>query len=599
MSTSISVMEQLPTAKLISSQYLNIKDDTDLFAVILMCSHQTHDNVLSIPLLRELALGADVPRMSTNLNLLHYAFKLQWPILAILSATLKERTVHYCWMAWLMIYAESVALLTETESLKEMTKFLILEAVRSGCARSLNQSFKIFHPESKFVFLTSFLAETSALRFSLDVAGLLDDYLLHLKELRMQLFDLEFTEDELIAFSVEILVQHVKVFSTSMEHCQLLLDCISSTGIDERMRSPLDFATLAKINSIIRFTSVRVRVEELIRADFASLADDDELITRSAKEQNEYTRIRDELVESKEFVCAMQIADLLDLTKDAIVYERLISTYKTQLSKFDLVACEAELARSNLSPSILINFLKFIADRIDFGDPEKYSMLKSILDLSAKYQLGSMESGQWDQFEFDLVKCVLRNSEPIDKIDVHHSSHYEEILTRKHQVIFESFVELKEMSGINELSGSLQCDLSEAEVPRFEELMNRLLDLGDVVQALRLQAMFNHSTNDLHYIVFCMALAEGLASMLDLSVEQKRLLNDGVKSAASMFNRRTLRLKRTSSSCSSSPVSRSFLDSVEMSSRVDFEELPSGAKQDLLDSIQVSEPWPYQSRSDE
>lgn len=60
--------------------------------------------------------------------------------------------------------------------------------------------------------------------------------------------------------------------------------------------------------------------------------------------------------------------------------------------------------------------------------------------------------------------------------------------------------------------------------------------------------MFNHRTLDLHYLVFCMALAEGLASLYELSVEQKQMLNESAKSAASKFNRRTLRLARLSQS---------------------------------------------------
>lgn len=58
--------------------------------------------------------------------------------------------------------------------------------------------------------------------------------------------------------------------------------------------------------------------------------------------------------------------------------------------------------------------------------------------------------------------------------------------------------------------------------------------------------MFNHRPLDLHYLVFCMALAEGLASLHDLSGEQRKMLSDGVKSAASKFNRRTLKSTRLS-----------------------------------------------------
>lgn len=120
--------------------------------------------------------------------------------------------------------------------------------------------------------------------------------------------------------------------------------------------------------------------------------------------------------------------------------------------------------------------------------------------------------------------------------------------------------------------------------------------------------MFNHRTLDLHYLVFCMALAEGLASLYELSVEQRQMLNESAKAVASKFNRRTLRLARLSQSkviplgskrqlkfslsfkiagsCSSSPSSRTYMDALE-NTRVDCEDVPSKEKQDLLDAIQV------------
>lgn len=41
-----------------------------------------------------------------------------------------------------------------------------------------------------------------------------------------------------------------------------------------------------------------------------------------------------------------------------------------------------------------------------------------------------------------------------------------------------------------------------------------------------------------------MALAEGLATLYDLSNEQRKMLNEGVKTAVQHFNRRMLRSTR-------------------------------------------------------
>lgn len=586
MSTSLCIMEQLPETKLNSSQYLNIRDDTDLFAIILMCTSQNHDTILSVPLIRELCLCTDVPHLNTYLNLIHFAFKLQWPTLTIIAASINDGLIKiYCWMTWLMIFTESTIILNQTDSLKEMIKFLILYIVRNRHTKSLNQSLEIFYPECKFNFLCKFLAETNSLHFTTDVTGLLDDYLLQFKECHVDILDLEFTQDEINDFTINILIEHVKVFSESIEYTQLLLECICSTGIEERIQSMIDFSTLSKINSIIQLTKVRVNIDKLIRNE---IAEDDEVIARTNDEQNEYNRIRDKLIEQNEFDCAIQVADLLDLTKDSIVFKQWINKYEKEKTLFNIKECEYDLQTYKLSPIILINFLTFIADRYNYCDKEKYDLLKSILEIISKYQLNSIEIYEWDKFEFDLIRCVISNIESIDDIDMHNSNHFKEMQLRVYPVLFESFVELKNISRINDLHIMIDYEMNAENIQRFEQLMTRLLDQGDIVQALRLQAMFNYCTIDLHYIVFCMALAEGLTSILDLSVEQKQMLNEGIKTAASKFNRRTLRLMRKSSSCSSSPDPNSFLDSIEFNSRIDFEELPSGEKQHILDSIQVS-----------
>lgn len=589
MSTSMNFMEQLPATKLISSQYLNINDDTDIFAIILICTcdmRMAHEPLLTVALLKELMLTPDTNQSSTYLNLMRYAFKLKWPILAVLAATINDSAIDYCWITWLMISSEFPMVPADVTSIEDLARIVVRHSVRNKYVRTLHQSVEIFYPLSKFTLFTKFLSETSRYKFTTDVANLLEDYIAELSTQNVRF--VAWTPEDLQEFSVELLIDYVKQSFDSREHCQLLLDCVCSTGIGDIIATPVDICSVAAINRIIRFTGVTLNIDELMRQPMAMEVDEAAMLEHgeslsSVFARNEYMRISDELMALNAFDSAMELAELLALPKDTLVYKRWVHLFETQ-DTFDLDECDRELEQHGLSPWILIDFLTFVAERIDFVAPKKYAVLQKILDASRKHQLHPNEGFQRDAIEFDLVKCVLRNGEPIvDDTFIYNSEYFEAIMKDERGVLFKSFLALKELSGVNELTVSNKEPLTRGEIIRFESLMNRLLDQGDIVQALRLQAMFNHRTLDLHYLVFCMALAEGLASLYDLSVEQKQMLNEGLKVAASRFNRRTLRLKRFSSS---PPVNQSLLESSDCT-RIDFEEIPPGAKQDILDAIQV------------
>lgn len=101
--------------------------------------------------------------------------------------------------------------------------------------------------------------------------------------------------------------------------------------------------------------------------------------------------------------------------------------------------------------------------------------------------------------------------------------------------------------------------------------------------------MFNHRPLDLHYLVFCMALAEGLATLYDLTYEQRQMLTDDAKSAASRFNRRTLNKNQLSSPSSkiTQPPPQSNNESLDVSTAIfEFEEIPSREKQNVLEALQ-------------
>lgn len=357
----------------------------------------------------------------------------------------------------------------------------------------------------------------------------------------------------------------------------------------------IDFTTIAAINRIIRFTKVRLNIDEML-CRTSSDANTGAVIAiefeadmeTSTLLQNEYIRISDELIAEKQFKCALEMAELLNLSKDTIIYEQWIYQFEND-AHFNIEHCDHGIVQHSISPLVLVNFLLYVSGKLDYTEIKKYLVLKKILNAIKKHHLHPNEMIPRDRIEYEMYKCVLKNDTSINDIEMYNSDYFETIMMSERGVLFKPFLDLKDLAGIDQLKICAKDPLKKKETERLNQLMNRLLEQGDVVQALRVQSIFNHRTVDLHYLVFCMALAESLASLYDLSLEQKQMLNDGLKHAASKFNRRTLRLKRLntsySTSASSSPAGKSYLDSEP--TRVDFEEIPSGEKQDLLDAIQV------------
>lgn len=576
----------------------------DIFAVILICTCEmklAHEPIFTLQMLRDLMKAPDTHQPSTYLNLLRYAFKMKWPILTVLAGTVYDSIMDHSWIIWLIISIELNAIPIELNTFDELIQFIITYAIEHNYVRTLHQSFEIFYPNSKFSLFTKFLSETSRYHFTSETSTLLMDFLYELDEGTVSLNGLvEWSDEDMLLFVTTLLIEYVKTSFDSMEHCQQLLDTICASGIGSHIDS-IDFCTIAAINQIIRFTKVRLNIDEMIcriPATDDGLGDDDggEMV-QSVYLQNEYIRICDELVAEKAFSSAIELADLLGLSKDSILYEQWIHLFGTD-EQFDLYECDRNIAQHSISPLVLINFLLFVSGKLNYTDVKKYAVLKKVLNAIKKHHLYPNDGIQRDRVEYDMYKCLLKNESRIDEIEMYNSEYFETIMMTERGVLYKSFLDLKDLAGVDQLTVVAKDELLKHEIDRLDELMNRLLEQGDIVQALRLQGIFNHRTLDLHFLVFCMALAESLASLYDLSAEQKQMLSDGLKQAASKFNRRTLRLKRLNTSCStstsSSPVSKTYFDSIEPT-RVDFEEIPPGEKQDLLEAIQVRDLFLFQN----
>lgn len=484
----------MSTTKFTSSQYLNINDDHDIFAIILLCTvdgSSTRENTINVKYLKDLMKHPDIQQTATYLNLLRFAFKLKWPMLAVIASMSNDAARDYCWAAWLIISMGMNAIGDDLKTLEQLSRKLIADAVNEQFVRTLHQSIEIFYPESYFCLFTIYLSSTSHYDFSFDVTKSMQTYLSELNNNNVTLSCLtNYHREEMLDLTITMLLNYVAKGFDSLEHRQLLLNSLCAAGIGDYATS-IDFELVKELSRILYFSSVKLNVKALLRA--TSTDELDELSVQKMHDDNmraEFERIIEELVMEKLFDQAKNVAELIGLPKDNIIYENWIHDFQTN-DKFNVDWCEKEVEELSLSPLLLINFLLLVAEKHNYEDPVKYEMLKRILDTIKRHHVHPSENINRDRIEYELVMCMLKNSKSIHSHELYHSEYYEAVMVAERVVLFKSFMNLKFSSGVDDMTVLNREPLNNYELGRLEDLMNKLLDKGDIVQALRLQVVLH------------------------------------------------------------------------------------------------------------
>lgn len=503
MSSSVSSNETVSSSKVDPTKYLSptiLSAPLDLFAIILqcICSEDLASDAaapLSTMKFLDLLRGNDneLPN-STHLNLLRKAIELKWPLLAILSAMIRTECRQHCWIVWLMmstdldyIPVDDLSVHRPTE--QQLVRCLIDHCVANRFTRTLDSSIRIFFGDNSFAKFTEYLARTQRYDFSPEVTDLLKVHLMHLSRNAGDDPNGNATDDaaeflnidkaDLLSMCVYLLIRHVNTGFSSVEHQIQLLQTVCDSGVADFVLDTIDLAAAKCLLEVCRFTSVRIDLERLAR----DRQTDSEI-------RLEYERICEQLIGEKEFDKAMDVADLLAFPKDSMVYESWVYGYETDAVWFDLQKCEREIEEHALGPELVIGFYLYVADRLSYANVKKYRVLKRTLDVIKRHHLFPNESFDRDRIEYEMVLSALKNGQPIDEVDVYHSEYFETIMVRERKVLYKSFMELKEMASIDDLTVVNKRLLDQSETDRLDALICRLLDEGDIVQALRIQVSF-------------------------------------------------------------------------------------------------------------
>nr|NP_001286748.1 uncharacterized protein Dmel_CG13531, isoform C [Drosophila melanogaster]NP_611726.1 uncharacterized protein Dmel_CG13531, isoform B [Drosophila melanogaster]AAF46913.1 uncharacterized protein Dmel_CG13531, isoform B [Drosophila melanogaster]AHN56543.1 uncharacterized protein Dmel_CG13531, isoform C [Drosophila melanogaster] len=542
----------------------------DVFAIILCSTNSLPDELIATtPKFLEMMVGNS--SHCSSINLLRHCIRQELPILAVLAATISEQNRDWCWIVWLSVASGQWSLQLQEaskvrdENRSEWVWSVIRGAVAGGHLNALLHSLEIFHPDCKLTHLCRFLQLTGHQEDFSDAT---------IVELRQFFFS--WSQDsvalplcgplprkQLMQRSIGLLLIQLQSNFDCILQQQRFLECICRSDVGD-ICDLLDFCLLHKVFGVAAtwLRELSIDLEQLGRRD-----------------SPEYKRLVDALTEARAYEEALQLATLLQLPLTDIVYGKWMTELEAgQLRPHE--EYEKDIQQHALAPAILVNFLLQAASVVGQVSLRRYELLQSTLGVIKKHHLFPNESFDRDQIEYDMVLCYLQlPEEQLPQLSIYHSEYFEQIMLQERCVLYKSFSELKELAGIDDLSIADKTVLTSEMEDRLNTLLNTLLDKGDIVEALRLQELFEFRPNDLRFIVFAMALAEGMTSISNLSSKERQLLGEIEKSAFPKFNRITL--NQNVITRWDSDLSDTCSDSVAM----EFEEIPSKEKQQTLDTL--------------
>lgn len=135
----------------------------DLFAILLKCSEDVSRVELPFNEFQKYFLRKNFNAKVDDL--LYYAKKYDWPLLAVLAGTTSLYRVKYCWLTWLILSCD-FKLTKKYDTLEELAKSVVIHSITTNFIETLDESLQIFYPKSAMKIFTQFLRETKNGKFS-------------------------------------------------------------------------------------------------------------------------------------------------------------------------------------------------------------------------------------------------------------------------------------------------------------------------------------------------------------------------------------------------------------------------------------------------
>lgn len=257
-------------------------------------------------------------------------------------------------------------------------------------------------------------------------------------------------------------------------------------------------------------------------------------------------KICESLIVDHQFEAAIQVADLMSLPRSDFVYKWWIHMWNCEdrnSKNFETKKYMKFVTKYHLSVDVMIKFLKNVVNELE-PCVKKFNMMKFILRNS-----WIENAAELDALEYDIILLYVRLKieGKVEDLKPLMSEYYETIISKDRLIIHNSLIELKSIAKVDELSISYKVLEDPEELKQLDEMIFSLLDIGDIIQVLRIQEMFGRAPADLKLLVYMMSIAEGINSIYDIAREERQIISSfGLM--PKRFNRLTLRSIRTNSS---------------------------------------------------
>lgn len=280
---------------------------------------------------------------------------------------------------------------------------------------------------------------------------------------------------------------------------------------------PIDYPDFGAISKLLQALSsnVHVHLGEFLCVD-----------TRRKEIINSVER----LVARKQYSDALELAKFENICKEYVLNEEWLYRFLENPNAHFWHKCEKAFENADIVPSSAAIFYVLCCSNLN-EDSDKYKALQlaykwlKLSDYSEQF-VENVEQEIWSHY-FALSDETL-NTSTFNK----HETNY--LLT-----------EIQERSGTQTRFDN---NLDVVQLRHLEEAIGKILESGDIIEAVRLNKMFDHKNQEIEILLTCYELAEGKLKPYEISAEQRLLfLNRDMNLKTVPHRRRTVKSSRLSS----------------------------------------------------
>lgn len=462
-------------------------------------------------------------------DLLHHAKMLDWPLISVLAATTKLYRWKFCWITWLILSSD-YKWNEKFETIEELSQRVIEHCVEKGFIRTLDESMKVFYPQSALKVLSSFFWRSRKGDVE-EMESILKQLIVKLSEQNYQMVAVKGKEESL-NFIVRCIIKNLQLNFQSILLQEKYLEALCRSEISQ-FSGKVDFALMKRICKILERTNHRVDYEMISCQDRKSMI-------------GSIGKMCESLIEDHQFEAAIEVSDLMSLPKADFVYKWWMHMWKCEdreNKNFETKKYMKYVTKYHLNIDVMIKFLLTVIKDLETC-VKKFHMMRFVLRNS-----WIENQAELDMLEYETILLYVKLMVEGEATDLKPlmSEYFESVISKEKCIIHNSLYELKSTAKIDELTVSHKVLHDTNQLEKLDELIHNLLDAGDVVQVLRIQEMFGRAPEDLKLLVYIMSIAEGINSIYDITKEERKVISSyGLMS--NKFNRLTLRSIRTSSS---------------------------------------------------